>query len=276
MTDFADLSIDCPHCGKPVELTAAIRDALAAPLVDAERKKVDEEVARRLAAEGDAIAKKAVEATEIAMGAKLHAMEACRRGEGLEVGGGAEGRARRCGRNANDSSRKEGNSSSRFSDASTRRRRRPPSRPRSRCRRRSAKLGDAQIGPESQAAKLAEAQQAELALRQERERLDAGKERDQPDDPASCRRREEGGRGDCGSTAGPAVRDAAERGTIALSAKDAQLREARAGRARRASRRSRRPRRRSSEPNSRLSAALTRSGRRCGSKPSTSVTTSTV
>ena len=75
MTDFADLSIDCPHCGKPVELTAAIRDALAAPLVDAERKKVDEEVARRLAAERDAIAKKAVEATEIAMGAKLHAIE---------------------------------------------------------------------------------------------------------------------------------------------------------------------------------------------------------
>ncbi len=76
MADIAELSIDCPHCGKPVELSAAIRDALAAPLLDAERKKVDEEVTRRVAAEGADIAKKAAEAAGLAMAAKLRAAEA--------------------------------------------------------------------------------------------------------------------------------------------------------------------------------------------------------
>lgn len=76
MADFADLSIECPHCGKPVELSAAIRDAVAAPLLDAERRKVEEEVTRRVAAKGADIAKKAAEAAELAMAVKLRAAEA--------------------------------------------------------------------------------------------------------------------------------------------------------------------------------------------------------
>src|SRR5688500_4444863 len=50
-----ELNIDCPHCGKPFALT----EALAAPLLHAERKKLDTEVVRRLTSEREAAAKQA-------------------------------------------------------------------------------------------------------------------------------------------------------------------------------------------------------------------------
>jgi hypothetical protein len=171
MSDFADLSIECPHCGKPVELTAAIRDALAAPLVDAERKKVDEEVTRRLTAEGDAIAKKAVEASEIAMGAKLRAMEvlAAEKDSKLAEAHKAELTLRQ-ERERLELERKE-------LDLTIQRR--VDVEKKSAAEEAAAevskafqlKLGDAQSALASQAAKLVEAQEAELALRRERERL---------------------------------------------------------------------------------------------------------
>jgi hypothetical protein len=175
MSDFADLSIDCPHCGKPVELTAAIRDALVAPLVDAERKKVDEEVARRLAAEGDAIAKRAVEATEIAMGAKLNAMEvvAAEKDAKLAEAHKAELRLRQ-ERERLEQERKE-------LDLTVQRR--VDAEKRAAAEQATAEvskvfqvqLGEAQSALASQATKLAEAQKAELTLRQEREGLEREK-----------------------------------------------------------------------------------------------------
>lgn len=64
--------IDCPHCGGAVELT----EALAAPLLEAERQKVDAEVKRRLQAElTDAVSKARAEADEEAT-LKVRAAEA--------------------------------------------------------------------------------------------------------------------------------------------------------------------------------------------------------
>ncbi len=171
MADFADLSIECPHCGKPVELTAAIRDALAAPLVDAERKRVDEEVARRLAAQGADIAKKAGEAAELAMAAKLQAAEtlAAEKDAKLAEAQKAELTLRQ-ERERLDQERKELDLTvQRRVDAEKKAAAEQAAAEVSRAFQ--VKLGDAQTALESQAAKLAEAQAAELALRQERERL---------------------------------------------------------------------------------------------------------
>src|SRR5687767_11337179 len=54
-----EMKIECPHCKKPFELT----EALASPLLEAERRKVTTEVERRLAVERDAAAQKASAAT---------------------------------------------------------------------------------------------------------------------------------------------------------------------------------------------------------------------
>ncbi len=52
---MTDMQINCPHCGGEIELT----EALAAPLIQAERAKVDELVQKQLRAERKAIADKA-------------------------------------------------------------------------------------------------------------------------------------------------------------------------------------------------------------------------
>lgn len=171
MADFADLSIECPHCGKPVELTAAIRDALAAPLVDAERKRVDEEVARRLAAEGADIAKKAGEAAELAMAAKLRAAEALAAEKDAKLAEAQKAELTlRQERERLDQERKELDLTiQRRVDAEKKAAAEQAAAEVSKAFQ--VQLGDAQSALASQASKLAEAQQAELALRQERERL---------------------------------------------------------------------------------------------------------
>jgi hypothetical protein len=67
-----EIKIECPHCKKPFELT----EALAFPLLEAERRKVTAEVERRLAAERDAAAQKASAAITAEYAAKLKASEA--------------------------------------------------------------------------------------------------------------------------------------------------------------------------------------------------------
>jgi hypothetical protein len=67
-----DMTVECPHCGESFELNAA----LAARLLESERKKADAEVQRRVEAEGAEIAKRAAAATEAKFNAKLKAMEA--------------------------------------------------------------------------------------------------------------------------------------------------------------------------------------------------------
>ncbi len=69
---MSNLTIACPHCSKPFELT----EALAAPLLEAERGKIDVEVGRRLAAELDAATKKASAAAAAEYVIKLQASEA--------------------------------------------------------------------------------------------------------------------------------------------------------------------------------------------------------
>ena len=56
---MSDMTIECPHCGETFELNAA----LAAPLLESERKRADAEVAQRVEAERASIAKKASDAT---------------------------------------------------------------------------------------------------------------------------------------------------------------------------------------------------------------------
>ena len=69
---MSNFEINCPHCGGAVELT----EALAAPLLEAERQKVDAEVKRRLQAElADAVTK-ARTAAEADAAAKVLAAEA--------------------------------------------------------------------------------------------------------------------------------------------------------------------------------------------------------
>lgn len=68
----SNLEIECPKCGEHFELT----EALAAPLLDAERKKVDTEVVRRVQAERAAIAKQAAAEAGVELGAKLQASQA--------------------------------------------------------------------------------------------------------------------------------------------------------------------------------------------------------
>lgn len=66
------LQINCPHCGGDFELT----EALAAPLLQAERGKVDAEVKRRLQAEIADVAVKARAAAEAEAALKVRAAEA--------------------------------------------------------------------------------------------------------------------------------------------------------------------------------------------------------
>lgn len=62
-TSNHELNIQCPHCGEAFELT----EALAAPLLQVERNKVDVEVSRRLSAEIESVRKRARdEATALA------------------------------------------------------------------------------------------------------------------------------------------------------------------------------------------------------------------
>lgn len=68
---MSDMTIECPHCGENFELNAA----LAAPLLESERKRADAEVARRVEAERASIAKKAADAAAAEFGAKLRAAE---------------------------------------------------------------------------------------------------------------------------------------------------------------------------------------------------------
>lgn len=69
---MSTLEINCPHCGGAVELT----EALAAPLLEAERQKVDAEVKRRLQAElADAVTR-ARTAAEADAAVKVRAAEA--------------------------------------------------------------------------------------------------------------------------------------------------------------------------------------------------------
>jgi len=69
---MSTLDINCPHCGVSFELT----EALAAPLLEAERQKVDVEVKRRLQAElADAVTKTRTEA-EADAAVKVRAAEA--------------------------------------------------------------------------------------------------------------------------------------------------------------------------------------------------------
>jgi hypothetical protein len=65
------MEINCPHCGEAFELT----EALAAPLLQAERLKVDTEVKRRLHAEVTAAASKARMTAEADAAVKIRAAE---------------------------------------------------------------------------------------------------------------------------------------------------------------------------------------------------------
>ena len=69
---MSNFSVECPHCKNSFELT----EALASPLLEAERKKVNAEVERRLETERDAVAKKASAVTAAEYAAKLKASEA--------------------------------------------------------------------------------------------------------------------------------------------------------------------------------------------------------
>jgi hypothetical protein len=67
-----DFEIQCPHCGDAFELT----EALAAPLLEEERKRVDAEVKHRLQAEVAAAEAKGRAAGEADSDAKVRAAEA--------------------------------------------------------------------------------------------------------------------------------------------------------------------------------------------------------
>jgi hypothetical protein len=67
-----ELNINCPHCGEAFELT----EALAAPLLQKERDRVDAEVTRRLNTEIVAVQKKARAEGEAAAAAQVKAAEA--------------------------------------------------------------------------------------------------------------------------------------------------------------------------------------------------------
>lgn len=69
---MSTLEINCPHCGSGFELT----EALAAPLLEAERQKADAEVQRRLHAELADVAAKARASAEAAAAVKVRAAEA--------------------------------------------------------------------------------------------------------------------------------------------------------------------------------------------------------
>jgi uncharacterized Zn finger protein (UPF0148 family) len=69
---MSNFEISCPHCGNSFELT----EALAAPLLEAERKKVESEVDRRVQAERTAIAKEAGAKVAAEYGVKLKASQA--------------------------------------------------------------------------------------------------------------------------------------------------------------------------------------------------------
>ncbi len=171
MADIAELSIDCPHCGKPVELSAAIRDALAAPLLDAERKKVDEEVTRRVAAEGADIAKKAAEAAGLAMAAKLRAAEAlaAEKDSKLLAAQKAELEVRRERERLAEEKRQMDLTVQRRVDDEVKRA--AAAAIESVSTDMNAKIAAAEARIAEKDAKLAEAQKVELEARQERERL---------------------------------------------------------------------------------------------------------
>jgi len=69
---MSNMEINCPHCGEGFELT----EALAAPLLEAERAKVDSEVKRRLAAEVTSAEAKGRAAAEYEAAAKIRVAEA--------------------------------------------------------------------------------------------------------------------------------------------------------------------------------------------------------
>lgn len=69
---MSQLTVECPHCHQPFELT----EALAAPLLEAERKRVDDDITKRVAAEREAAAKQAKASAEADYQKKLKATEA--------------------------------------------------------------------------------------------------------------------------------------------------------------------------------------------------------
>jgi len=168
---MSDLSIDCPHCGSAFELTAAIRDAVAAPLLDAERKKVDAEVARLIASEGAVIAQQAVATAEATLMAKLEAAEAlaAEKDRKLAEAQKAELSLRQERERLAEEKRELDLTVQRRVDIE--KKAAVEEATETAAKEFQAKLSDAQSVLAAQNAKLAEAQKGELHARQEREQL---------------------------------------------------------------------------------------------------------
>ena len=66
-----DVTVECPHCGEPFQLT----EALAAPLLDAERDKLNAEARRFVARERAQVEAKAKAATEAEYAEERKAMQ---------------------------------------------------------------------------------------------------------------------------------------------------------------------------------------------------------
>src|SRR5437667_223897 len=73
---MSQVEIACPKCGTQFELTEALKDALTAPLIEAEQKKMAADLDRQLAVQRKAIADKAAEAVAMQFAEKLKAAEA--------------------------------------------------------------------------------------------------------------------------------------------------------------------------------------------------------
>lgn len=98
-----DFSIECPHCGESFQLT----EALAAPLIDAERGKLETEARRQLVKEQAQIAAKAKAEAEAEYAEERKALEegVAERDAQLKVAKAAELEARKAQKAADDAKR---------------------------------------------------------------------------------------------------------------------------------------------------------------------------
>lgn len=167
----SNFEIECPHCKEHFELN----EALAAPFLDQERKKADAEVLRRVEAERAAIAEQALKQAEQALGAKLKASEVAlaERDAKLREAQAAE-LALRQEREALERAKREVELTvQRRVDAE---KAKAVAEAAAQVERDfESKLTEAKAAVEEKDAKLKAAQEAELALRREREALEQAK-----------------------------------------------------------------------------------------------------
>jgi hypothetical protein len=79
--ELSDLKIDCPHCGGPIELT----EALAGPMLEAERRKAVAEAERKFATERKVIEEAAAEKARAEGAARIKELESAAAAKNAEI-----------------------------------------------------------------------------------------------------------------------------------------------------------------------------------------------